>query len=74
MFGHDLIISLGLAASRATAGYGAFAVDAHEDGHWVELATFASKADAEDAISQAVDAGASAAHLRVRKLHRERND
>jgi len=44
-------------------------VDFHEHGHWVELAGFLTKADAEDALGRAVVKGVSPAHLRVRKVH-----
>lgn len=65
----DVFLALGVGAARDTRERPAFAVDFHEHGHWVELAGFLTKADAEDALGRAVDKGVSPAHLRVRKVH-----
>ena len=65
----DVMIALGAVAAGATAGHPSFAVDLHEDGHWVQLVAFPTRRDAKDGVARAVAAGASPAHLRVRKLH-----
>lgn len=67
----DVFVALGVNAARDTREARAFAIDLHDAGHWIELAAFATKDDAKAAMARAVSKGASAAHLRVRKLHDE---
>jgi hypothetical protein len=44
-----------------------------EGDHWVKLAGFQTKTDAQAAISRAVEAGADATRLRIRRFHVERS-
>lgn len=65
----DVFVGLGVNAARDTRGLSGFAVDVHEGDHWVELAVLPTRDDAKAAIARVVGAGATPAHLRVRKVH-----
>jgi hypothetical protein len=69
----DVMAALGSEAAGATAGRVRFVVDMREGDHWVKLAGFQTKTDAQAAISRAVEAGADATRLRIRRFHDERS-
>jgi hypothetical protein len=69
----DVMAALGSEAAGATTGQSGFAVDMRQDDHWVKLAGFRTKGDARAAVARAVDAGADATTLRIRRFHLERS-
>lgn len=64
--------ALGSVAAGATAEEARFAVDMRQGEHWVKLAGFPTKGDAEAAVARAIEVGADATTLRVRRFRIER--
>lgn len=69
----DVMAALGSVAAGATAGQARFAVDMRQGEHWVKLAGFPTKGDAKAAVARAIDAGADATTLRIRRFRIERS-
>ena len=63
--------ALGSVAVGSTAEQARFAVDMRQGEHWVKLAGFPTKGDAKAAVARAIEAGADATTLRVRRFHME---
>jgi hypothetical protein len=69
----DVMAALGSEVAGATTGQGGFAVDMRQGDHWVKLAGFQTKGDARAAVARAVEKGADATTLRIRRFLIERS-
>jgi hypothetical protein len=65
----NLAITSAMSFTGAHAGGpAAWAVDVHDDGHWVEVAGYPSRAIAKEALAHLIDKGVPSAVLRVRRV------
>jgi hypothetical protein len=63
----DTVAAIGTVAAGAHPGRIAFALDRRDEDHWVQLASFTSRKNAEAAKKRAVRKGAEESSLRIRK-------